>query len=396
MTTSAPSEIAVTPVGYTSALAWLTPTTGGVELTIVGKLVVGLGVEGYVEMLPKPELPGWHQARPAPAEVDRDAARRIVARGRRAHPGKVVLRRGSSVLVECPFAPGDQPVEAPLANNMQTTIAGKRGDEWLVVEGGDRPDARRWCKLPKLGLVATWNDVERLVLTSRICFVDVSDWTISFVMRGSRKIPPSMAPKHLSVAVHDPTGGTAPLPVRVPAVTGPPAPAPAPPLAPLPSPAVPPPSPFAPRRGGFLADDTTTGIRLLDEDLYVTEAPTKPLPKKDMAAARPAPVAPAAQDEGPPPTRVFSYEDAMKSAGLAAGLKEEPTVFAADPMALVPKVFNEPTPPPTPFRGPEPRKSNGSGLRLGRGSGVMNAVTPPAPSIDEAFDILEGKIEPKK
>lgn len=394
MSTSAPSEIAVTPVGHTSALAWVTPVTGGAELTIVGKLVVALGLEGQVEMVPSPELPGWHQARPAPAEVDKDAARRIVARGRRMHAGKVVLRRGSNVLVECAFGPGEDPVGTPLANNMQTTIAGKRGDEWLVVEGGDRPDARRWCKLPKLGLVATWNDVERMVLTSRVCFVDVSDWTISFLMRGSRKILPTMAPRHLSVAVHDLTSGASPLPVRAPAVTGPPAPAP------TPAPG-PPPSPFAPKKGAFMSDDTTTGIRLNEEDFFVTEAPTAPMQKKAVAAriaaqeAAPSPEPPP-EPEAQPATRIFSYEEAMKTAGLKPGLKEEQTVFASDPRALVPKVFNEPTPPPQQFRGPEPRKSNGSGLRLGRGSGVMNAVTPPAPTLDEAFDMLEGKIEPKK
>lgn len=397
MSTSAPSEIAVTPVGHTSALAWVTPATGGVELTIVGKIVVALGLDGHVEIIGSPELPGWHQERPAPAEVDRDAARKIVARGRRAHPGRVVLRRGSSVLVECGFGSGDLSVETPLVNNMQTTIAGKRGDEWLVVEGGDRPDARRWCKLPKLGLVATWSDVERLVLTSRICFVDVSEWTIAFLLRGSRKLLPSMVPRHLSVAVHD-MGGGAPLPVRggrrassadlaatgpnarAPALTGPPVPAP---------PATPPPSPFA-RKPAFMADDTTTGIRLTDEDLYITDAPTTPLIKKP-----PAPAPPAAAAEAQPRTRIFSYEDAMKSAGLEAGLKEEKTVFAPDAKALVPKVFNEPTPPPQPFKGPEPRKSNGSGLRLGRGSGVMPAVQEALPSIDDAFDMLEGKA-PKK
>lgn len=148
-----------------------------------------------------------------------------------------------------------------------------------------------------------------------------------------------------------------------------------------------------------MSDDTTTGIRLNEEDFFITEAPTAPMQKKavaDRIAAKEA--APPAEEapEGQPATRIFSYQEAMKSAGLQPGLKEEQTVFAADPRALVPKVFNEPTPPPQQFRGPEPRKSNGSGLRLGRGSGVMNAVTPPAPTLDEAFDMLEGKIEPKK
>jgi len=427
LSTSAPSEIAVTPVGHTSALAWLVPATGGVELTIVGKIVVALGFDGQVEMVGTPELPGWNQERPAPEEVDRDAVRKIMVRGRRAYPGKVVLRRGAQVLVECPFGPGDQSVETPLANNMQTTIAGKRGDEWLVVEGGDGAEVRRWCKLPKLGLVATWSDVERLVLTSRICFVDVSNWTIAFLLRGSRRLLPTMAPRHLSVAVHDLAGG-APLPVRSLAQTGPSprAPAVTGPPAPTPMPHGPPPSPFVQRKGAFLTDDTTTGIRLTDDDFFVSEAPTTPLARKNAPPPPPAVHGSATDDDPPEPqpaTRIFSYEDAMKHAGLATGLKEEQTVFADDVRALVPprafkneptptpaspRLKNEPTPAPAsprqfkneptpapPFRAPEPRRSNGSGLRLGRGSGVMPAVQEELPSLDDAFDMLEGKA-PKK
>jgi hypothetical protein len=115
----------------------------------------------------------------------------------------VTLRRGSQILVEMPFGPGHEPVMGELANALQTTAAGRRGDEWLVVESADSSDPRRWCKLPKLGVVATWGKNDRLLLTSRMCFVDIAQWTVTFVMRGSRKIGNGGVPRNLTISILD-------------------------------------------------------------------------------------------------------------------------------------------------------------------------------------------------
>jgi hypothetical protein len=201
-------NIAIATDGPVSGLVSLVTQGPAVELFVWGKLVLDLGPEGAVSLSRAPETPGYNAGVADPAELDASASRRIVVRGERSLSGRLTLRRGPNPLAELAFAPGREPVTALLANTMQTTIAGRRGDEWLVVEGVEGPQARRWCKLPKLGVVATWNDVEKLLLTSRLCLVDVSAWTISFVMRGSRKLLPPMVPAQISLALQD-LGGEA-------------------------------------------------------------------------------------------------------------------------------------------------------------------------------------------
>jgi hypothetical protein len=156
---------------------------------------------------------------------------------------------------------------------------------------------------------------------------------------------------------------------------------------------VPAPSPRPPPRQApsfAVADDTTTGIHLTDDDLYVTDAPTTPFAKKNMPMPAPPiqapPVGARTESEAQPRTRIFSYQEAMASLDAeqrssAEGIKDEATAYGVSPVEA--------------SRLPEAKRSNGSGLRLGRGSGVMGAVPQPAPSIDEAFDMLEAK-PPKK
>jgi hypothetical protein len=197
------SAVAVNSVGPVAGLAWLTAAPNGLELHVVGKLTMQLVGEGQTALVPRPELPGHIGGLPAPEELDAAAVRRVIVRGTRPSPGRAILRRGSSILAEATFQAGSDAVVASMPSTMQTTIAGKRGDEWLVVEGGDGASSRRWCKLPKLGILATWSDVERLLLTSRLCVVDVRTWTVSFVLRASRKVPASMAPSTVSLSVQD-------------------------------------------------------------------------------------------------------------------------------------------------------------------------------------------------
>jgi hypothetical protein len=241
------TNIDVGAEGNVSGAAWARPSSPGAELTVIGKIALELGLDGAIRVVP-PEAPGWNAGTPSPIEVDAARSRRIVVRGRRSFAGRVILRRGEHQLAELPFGAGDVPAEAALANTMQTTIAGRRGDEWLVVEGAN---ARRWCKLPKLGIVATWPS-ERMILTSRLCLIDVESWTVVFVMRGSKKMLPAAAPKHVGLAIVDmaetvegaPRRPAEMEPTRQVAAIVPPA--------------------------AFLDDDTTTGVRGAVDELFTT------------------------------------------------------------------------------------------------------------------------------
>lgn len=200
---ASPPNIAIAPVGPVAGAAWLTPAPAGYDLNAIGKIVLQLGLNGTMTIVPRPELPGWNQGRGAPEEVEASDARRLIVRGHRVHQGRVILRRGATALGEVTFGPGVQPIAMPLSNTMQATIGGRRGDDWLVVEGVEGPGTRRWCKLPKLGIVSTWNEIERLMLASRLVLVDVSTWTIAFVMRASRKVLAAMVPRQVTFSTLD-------------------------------------------------------------------------------------------------------------------------------------------------------------------------------------------------
>jgi len=227
---TAKSKIAVSADGAVSGSAWIQPSKPGLELHVVGKITMRLLPDGQTASVANPERPGHHRGLPSPEELDPSAVRMVIIRGARAVPGRVVLRRGPTVLAESAFDAGSTPMVIELSSTMQTTVAGRRGDEWLVVETAGGPEARRWCKVPKIGILATWNDIERLVLTSRVCLVDVTDWSLSFVLRASRRLPAAMAPDTVRVSTVDLSGGgmgATPSPMPSPlarAVAAPPAP----------------------------------------------------------------------------------------------------------------------------------------------------------------------------
>lgn len=195
------NAIAVRPGESVSGVAWVAPNAGFPELHVIGKLSFLLLADGQISLMARPELPGRNQGVVAPEEIEPAAQRRLIVHGPRSETGRVLLRRGPTPLAETSYGLGNDPVGVPLTNAMHTTVAGRRGDEWLVVEAGSSPGGRRWCKLPKLGLVAKWGDVEQLLLTSRACLVDVSTWVVAFVLRASRKLPAAMVPQTISLSL---------------------------------------------------------------------------------------------------------------------------------------------------------------------------------------------------
>lgn len=197
------NAIAVRPGESVSGVAWIAATGGFPELHIVGKLSFLLLADGKTSLMSRPELPGRNQGVGAAEELEPAAQRRLIVHGPRSEAGRVVLRRGPTPLAETGFQSGNEPISVALSNTMHTTMAGRRGDEWLVVEAGSAPSGRRWCKLPKLGIVAKWGDVEQLLLTSRACLVDVSTWVVAFVLRASRKLPAAMIPQGVSLSLLD-------------------------------------------------------------------------------------------------------------------------------------------------------------------------------------------------
>lgn len=197
------TAVSVRPGESVAGLAWLAESGKFVELCVVGKLAFMLQPEGRTTLMTRPELPGRNQGVGAPEELDAGTARALVVHGPRAEGGKVVLRRGPNPLAEATFAVGNDPVRVELSSTMHTTAAGRRGDEWLVVEAGAAASGRRWCKLPQLGILARWGEIEQLLLTSRVCLVDVSTWVVAFVLRASRKLPAAMAPSQVSLSLID-------------------------------------------------------------------------------------------------------------------------------------------------------------------------------------------------
>jgi len=182
-----------------SGVAWVTRTGGGMDLHVLGKISLRLERDGQAS-LGDPEAPGCNLGCPAPEEALATTGRRLVVRGTRASGGRVMLRRGSTILVDAGFEPGADLVHHPLTGNAKTTMSGERG-EWLVVEGAEHPQARRWCKLPKLGMVTTWREArDRLVLNYKLLLVDVGAWSVSFVYRGSRPLGPEGMPLMLDLS----------------------------------------------------------------------------------------------------------------------------------------------------------------------------------------------------
>ncbi|MFO0555844.1 MAG: hypothetical protein U0271_46130 [Polyangiaceae bacterium] len=405
---SAATGLHVTHVGQVSAVAWLAPAQVGLELNVIGKLALDLGLEGHLS-LANPEPPGWNLRTPAPLEIEPASARKIIVRGWRPQPGKLILRRGTNTLAEVAFGPGDEPQIVSLANTMQTTIAGRRGDEWLVVEGVDHPGSRRWCKLPKLGIVAMWNDVERMLLTSRVCLVDVASWSVVFVMRASRKVLPAMAPTQLSVMLQDlgqSPGAQEPSSARVSSVphsvpqSTPSAAPPSPPPTPAPSPP-PPPKPAPP---AFAVEDSTTAMRLpdsavelIDEPSDANQARTRMISfdeAQQLLTVEPAPqsvtrafsaderaralkgVAPDTLDEthdGPQVTRMVSPEERAR---MLAGV---PADVLAPPSSTPPSSM-----PTQPMQRPPANtaRTSAGGFRFGGGmaqTGANPSAPPPAP-----------------
>lgn len=198
------SQVEVQVDGQSSGVAFLATSTTGAELCVVGKLSLVLLEEGQAAIVARPEPPGIHAGGAAPAELDETAGGMLVVTGGRPLGGRVVLRRGTAVLAEVGFGPGLEPVAVmvtePVASESEDDDA--REDEWLVIEGVTSRDARRWCKLPQMKLVATWEPSSALRLGSRACFIDLSTWTVSFLLRGRFSLS-APAPRFVTVSVED-------------------------------------------------------------------------------------------------------------------------------------------------------------------------------------------------
>ncbi|MBK6517438.1 MAG: hypothetical protein IPM79_10560 [Polyangiaceae bacterium] len=185
--------IQVVPRGAVSGTAWATPAAHGADVQIVGKVVVKLEGEGIAGLVP-PELPGWHFGRQALEEFDFTGGRKLVVRGQRPLGGRAMLRRGEQTTAELSFGPGADILVAPMAGSGEATMSAEKGD-WFVASGVDAPSARRWCKLPKLGIVASWGQGERSVLLYRVCALCVGTWTLSLVYRAVRFFPTASVPR---------------------------------------------------------------------------------------------------------------------------------------------------------------------------------------------------------
>jgi uncharacterized protein YjbI with pentapeptide repeats len=199
-----PIAILLTPSALASGVAWVTTTAAGAELGVVGKLEFAFTTEGD----PRPvqaEAPGHWQGRPSPEELELSQARRLLVRGQRPLPGRVVLRRGTTSIAELELGAGGAPAVGQLASASMSTVVGTPGDEWLVVEGFDGPRSRRWCKLPRVGLLAVWQSgaapPERLLLGSRQCFVDVARQSFAFVLRATRRLSTGAIPQRVELVV---------------------------------------------------------------------------------------------------------------------------------------------------------------------------------------------------
>lgn len=198
------SQVEVHVDGQSSGVAFLSTSPCGTELSVIGKLSFVLLEEGQAAIVARPEPPGFHRGVAAPAELDDGSAGLLLVSGPRLAGGRVVLRRGTNVLAEVAFHPGLEPFGVT-ATGLQVVTgpdAAAGEDEWLVIEGVTAPDGRRWCKLPKMRLVASWEPFTQLVLGSRACFVDLTTWTVSFLLRGTLPLA-TPAPRVITVLVED-------------------------------------------------------------------------------------------------------------------------------------------------------------------------------------------------
>ena len=201
------SQVEVHVDGQSSGAAFLATSTTGAELCILGKLSLVLLGEGQAAIVARPEPPGVHAGGAAPAELEEASGGMLVVGGGRAFGGRVVLRRGATMLAEIAFGPGHEPAAIVMSGSSETgdeptSAEASPDEEWLVVEGVTSPDARRWCKLPRMKLVATWEPASSLLLGSRACFLDVSTWTVSFILRGRLPLA-APAPRSVMVSVED-------------------------------------------------------------------------------------------------------------------------------------------------------------------------------------------------
>ena len=193
------SQVQVHVDGESSGVAYVKSSSGGAELCVLGKLSLVLLGGGQAAIVARPEPPGVHRGVPAPAELDDAVQGMLVIAGPRSCAGRVVLRRGTAIMADVALSGGSETVTVP-SSALHSAAGGD--DEWLVVEGVDAPDARRWCKLPKMHIVASWEPAAQLILGARACLIDLGTWTVSFILRGT-PIPVEERPSHVTLSVED-------------------------------------------------------------------------------------------------------------------------------------------------------------------------------------------------
>lgn len=190
MTIMDPSgTIPVRALGFVAGAAWVGGSETSPDLHVVGKLSLGLDPQGRALVM-EAQPPGRHFGMAAPEELQTEAGRKLLVRGARSLGGRVHLRKGERELAELSFAAGNEIVSIPMLDGAKTGMGPVDGDDWVVVEGVDDPQARRWCMLPRVGVRASYGPgPEQLVLARKLVIVDVQSWIVSLVFRGARPIP---------------------------------------------------------------------------------------------------------------------------------------------------------------------------------------------------------------
>ncbi|MFO0554305.1 MAG: hypothetical protein U0271_38345 [Polyangiaceae bacterium] len=184
-----------------AGLAWATVApSGNTELFIAAKLVVRIDDTGNPTLIAS-EAPGVHQGRAADEEMTPAAGRQLIVRGHRRVPGRVMLRRGERTVAELSCDPGDHPLSTPIEGSLKSTLTTISG-EWVVATGIDQPNARRWCKLSKVGVIGMLDGVEPATLFHRASIVCVDTWTISLLYRMNRVQPSASIPKWIELKLN--------------------------------------------------------------------------------------------------------------------------------------------------------------------------------------------------